>query len=190
MRLFRAPKRLMAVVLTVGLAGNALADDECQLTLSESLLDLGLMSRLAQNDSAPQRLLGERRLSLNLSCPQPADMSVFYRALAANAQYLQFTEHGHYALQVSDGVLDGQAVELGLLPGAGQPPATVATALNWRPGHGVVPMVRGTPVQGQHFSLQVSLSAWADVAATHVRDATTWEVSGTFDAPKADATGN
>ncbi|MBJ2264961.1 DUF1120 domain-containing protein [Pseudomonas sp. MF6787] len=185
MRLFRAPKRLMAVVLTVGLAGNALADDECQLTLSESLLDLGLMSRLAQNDSAPQRLLGERRLSLNLSCPQPADMSVFYRALAANAQHLQFTEHGHYALQVSDGVLDGQAVELGLLPGAGQPPATVATALNWRPGHGVVPMVGGNPVQGQHFSLQVSLSAWADVAATHVRDATTWEVSGTFDAPQS-----
>ncbi|MGK9559420.1 hypothetical protein O6495_24655, partial [Salmonella enterica subsp. enterica] len=46
-------------------------------------------------------------------------------------------------------------------------------------------MVGGNPVQGQHFSLQVSLSAWADVAATHVRDATTWEVSGTFDAPQS-----
>ncbi|NMX61252.1 DUF1120 domain-containing protein [Pseudomonas sp. WS 5059] len=182
MPLLRALRRLTAAVLSVGLAGNALANDECQLNISESLLDFGQMSRLAQNDSAPQRLLGERRLSLNLNCPQPSDMSVFYSALAANAHRLQFTEHGTYALHVSDGVLDGQAVELGLLPGAGQPPASVASALSWRPGHGVAPVQGASVVQGRQFSLQLSLSAWADVAATHVREATTWEVSGTFDA--------
>ncbi|WP_257228300.1 DUF1120 domain-containing protein [Pseudomonas sp. NIBRBAC000502773] len=168
--------------MSVSLVTDVLANDECQLNISESLLDFGLMKRLAQNDSAPQRLLGERRLSLNLNCPQPADMSVFYRALAASAQRLQLTEHGTYALQVSDGVLDGQAVELGLLPAAGQAPAVVGTALNWRPGHGVAPVQGASVVQGKHFALQVSLSAWADIAATRVREATTWEVSGTFDA--------
>lgn len=182
MPLLRAVRRLPAILIALGLAGNALADDECQLNISESLADFGLMSRLAQNDSAPERLLGERRLSLNLNCPQPADMSVFYSALAASAHRLQFTEHGSYALQVSDGVLDGQAVELGLLPGAGQPPASVGTTLNWRPGHGVAPVHGGSVVQGRKLSLQVSLRAWADVAATHVREAKTWEVSGIFDA--------
>jgi hypothetical protein len=181
MPLFRAPW-LTAALMSVSLVTDVLANDECQLNISESLLDFGLMKRLAQNDSAPQRLLGERRLSLNLNCPQPADMSVFYRALAASAQRLQLTEHGTYALQVSDGVLDGQAVELGLLPAAGQAPAVVGTALNWRPGHGVAPVQGASVVQGKHFALHVSLSAWADIAATRVREATTWEVSGTFDA--------
>ncbi len=182
MLFFRALRRLTAVVLTVGFAGHAMANDDCQLNISEAVLDLGLMSRLAQNDSDPQRLLGERRLNLNLTCPQPADMSVFYRALAANAHRLQFTEHGTYALQISDGVLDGQAVELGLLPAAGQPPAVVGTALNWRPGHGVAPVQGASVVQGKHFAVQLSLSAWADIAATRVREATTWEAVGTFDA--------
>lgn len=185
MPLFRAPW-LTAALMSIGLVANVWADDECRLNISEPVLDFGLMKRLAQHDAAPQRLLGERRLSLNLNCPQPADMSVFYRALAASAQRLQFTEHGTYALQVSDGVLDGQAVELGLLPAAGQAPAAVGTTLSWLPGHGVAPVQGTRVVQGKHFALHVSLSAWADVAATRVREATTWEVSGTFDTRQGD----
>jgi len=181
MPFIRAPW-LTAVLMTVSFVGTALADDECQLNISEPLLDFGLMKRLAQNDSAPQRLLGERRLSLNLNCPETTDMSVFYRALAADAQRLQFTEHGSYAIEVSDGVLDGQAVELGLLQAAAQPPAAIGSAVNWRPGYGVAPVQGGAVLRGKHLSLQLSLSAWADMAATHVREATTWEVSGTFDA--------
>ena len=185
MPLFRAPW-LTAALMSVGLVANVWADDECRINISEPVLDFGLMKRLAQHDAAPQRLLGERRLSVNLNCPQPADMSVFYRALAASAQRLQFTEHGTYALQVSDGVLDGQAVELGLLPAAGQAPAAVGTTLSWLPGHGVAPVQGTRVVQGKHFALQVGLSAWADVAATRVREATTWEVSGTFDTRQGD----
>ena len=181
MPFIRAPW-LTAVLMTVSLVGTALADDECQLNISEPLLDFGLMKRLAQNDSAPQRLLGERRLSLNLNCPETTDMSVFYRALAADAQRLQFTEHGSYAIEVSDGMLDGRAVELGLLQAAAQPPAAIGSAVNWRPGYGVAPVQGGAVLRGKHLSLQLSLSAWADMAATHVREATTWEVSGTFDA--------
>ncbi|WP_082340949.1 DUF1120 domain-containing protein [Pseudomonas sp. MIACH] len=185
MLLFRAPW-LTAALMSVGLVANVWADDECRINISEPVLDFGLMKRLAQHDAAPQRLLGERRLSVNLNCPQSTDMSVFYRALAASAQRLQFTEHGTYALQVSDGVLDGQAVELGLLPAAGQAPAAVGTTLSWLPGHGVAPVQGTRVVQGKHFALQVSLSAWADVAATRVREATTWEVSGTFDTRQGD----
>ncbi|OXS22175.1 DUF1120 domain-containing protein [Pseudomonas rhodesiae] len=174
-----------ASLLIVGATANALANDECQLTLSESLLDLGLMNRLAQTDSAPQRLLGERRLRLTLACPQAQDLNVFYRALAASAERLQFTEHGSYALELSDGVVDGRSVELGLMPVAGQPPAVVGPRLTWRTGHLVAPVQGGAVVQGKNFSLQLSLSAWADRAATYVRDATTWEVNGTFEAQRS-----
>ena len=159
---------------------TAQADDECQLNVSESRLDFGLMNRAAQRDSAAQRLLGERHLRLTFNCPRPTDPSLFYRALAANAERLQFTAQGSYALQVSEGVLDGQAVSLGLLPASGQPPIAIGTTLDWRPGHGIAPVQNGTRLTGKHFALQLSVSAWADAAATRVREATTWEASGSL----------
>lgn len=172
--------RLTTTCALLGAFTAAQAQDECQLNVSEARLDFGTMNRAAQRDSAALRLLGERRLSLTYSCPTPTDPSLFYRALAASAERLQFTEHGSYAIQVSDGVLDGQAVTLGLLPASGQPPVDTGAALAWRPGHGIVPVQGGTLLNGKHFSLQLSVSAWADSAATRVKDATTWEVSGTL----------
>ncbi|WP_179179499.1 DUF1120 domain-containing protein [Pseudomonas sivasensis] len=177
---------LRVACLLLIVSNCALAADECQLNLSEARLDFGSMNRAAQHDSAPQRLLGERRLSLTLNCAQPRDMSLFYRAVAASAERLQFTEHGSYAIQVSDGMLDGQAVNLGLLPANGQPPVATGAALGWRPGHGIAPMLNGTPLTGKHFTLQLSVSAWADAAATRVRDATTWEVTGRVSHPQSE----
>ncbi|MBJ2317779.1 hypothetical protein C1X27_01090 [Pseudomonas sp. MPR-AND1B] len=164
--------------LLLGIAGTAQALEECQLNVSEAQVDFGLMNRLAQHDGAPERLLGERRLSVNVNCPQAGDLSLFYRALAATPQRLQFTEHGSYAIEVGNAVLDGRAVELGLLTAAGQPPVMSATVLEWRPGHGIAPIEQGAVLIGKTLSLQLTLRAWAGVAAIQARDATTWEVSG------------
>jgi hypothetical protein len=172
--------RHLSAWLLIGALGTAQAQDDCQLTISEPLLDFGLMNRTAQKDSAPQRWLGERRLSVHFNCPQPTDMSLFYRALAAGSQRLRFTEHGSYEIQAGDGVLDGQAVELGLLPANGQPPVLNGAVLNWRADHGIAPVQNGSALTGRRFSLQLTVGAWADVGATHVRDATTWEAYGTF----------
>lgn len=165
------------------LAGAVHAEDECRLDLSESRLDFGLMSRATGATLAPQRLLGERRLSLTLNCPQPSDMSLFYRAMAAGTERLRFTEGGSYRVQVRDAVLDGRAVELGLLAGPGQAPGMVASTLNWRADHGLVPMYNDQPATGRSFSVQLEVSAWAKTEATRVRDAITWETSGLVDAP-------
>ncbi|WP_168232421.1 DUF1120 domain-containing protein [Pseudomonas veronii] len=165
------------------LAGTVHAQDDCRLDLSQSRLDFGLMKRASGPASAPERLLGERRLSLTLNCPQPSDMRLFYRALAAGTERLRFTEGGSYRVQVRDGVLDGRAVELGLLPGQDQAPAAVASTLTWRADHGIVPMYNGQPATGSSFSVQLDVSAWALDAATHVRDAVTWETEGLVDAP-------
>lgn len=170
--------RSLCMWLLLGIAGTAQALEECQLNVSEAQVDFGLMSRFAQHDGAPERLLGERRLSVNVNCPQAEDLSLFYRALAATPQRLQFTEHGSYAIEVGNAVLDGRAVELGLLTAAGQPPVMSATVLEWRPGHGIAPIEQGAVLMGKTLSLQLTLRAWADAAAIQARDATTWEVSG------------
>ncbi|WP_242171480.1 MULTISPECIES: DUF1120 domain-containing protein [unclassified Pseudomonas] len=164
------------------LSSGAWAADECQLNLSQAQLDFGLMNRAVALAPAPERLLGERRISLTLNCPQPTDMSVFYRGLGAGAERFRFSERGSYGLRVSEAVLDGQAVELGLIAGQGQPPATVSAQLAWQPDHGIVPMRAGVAVSGRNLSLQIDASAWASEDAARVRDAVTWDVAGLFDA--------
>ncbi|RON01968.1 hypothetical protein BK659_26015 [Pseudomonas brassicacearum] len=162
----------------------ALADD-CQLNLSQPVLDYGLMNRAVRPDTTPERNLGERRLSLNLSCSQPTDMSVFYRAIAATAERYHFAERGSYEMRIRDAVLDGQSVELGLIASAGQVPGATASSLIWRPEHGVVPVRAGIPLQGRSFSAQLELTAWVQEQAMQVRDAVTWETTGVFDAVAA-----
>lgn len=158
------------------------ATDDCQFNLSQPVLDYGLMNRALRPDSAPERNLGERQLSLSLNCSQPTDMSLFYRALAATAERFHFAERGSYQIRIRDAVLDGQPVELGLIAGVGQSPAASASNLIWRPAHGVVPVQAGVPLQGRSFSAQLELTAWVQEQGMQVRDAVTWDVSGVFDA--------
>ncbi|MFT0476637.1 DUF1120 domain-containing protein [Pseudomonas antarctica] len=167
------------------LSANAWAAEECQLNLSQAQLDFGLMNRAVALVPAPERLLGERRISLTLNCPQPTDMSLFYRAPGAGAERFRFTERGSYGLRVSEALLDGQAVELGVIAGQGQPPSAVSTHLAWKADHGLVPMRAGMPMTGRNLSLQIDASAWAREDAARVRDAVTWEVAGLFDAVTA-----
>lgn len=171
--------------LSLLLGANAWGAEECQLNLSESVLDFGLMNRAGASMPATERLLGERRLSLTLNCPNPTDMSLFYRGLASGTERFRFTERGSYSLRVSDAVLDGQAVELGLLSGSGQPAIRTGAILGWRPEHGIVPMRGGVPVNGRSLSLQVEAKAWAQEEASRVTDAVTWDTSGVFDAINA-----
>lgn len=174
--------------LVLLLSTSAWGNDECRLNLSESTLDFGLMNRAVALTPAPERLLGERRISLTLNCPQVQDLSLFYRAMAAGAQRYRFTERGTYRLQVSEAVVDGYAVQLGLLAGNGQPPVASGTQLVWRPEHGIVPLRDGAAMSGRSLSLQIDASAWADEAAARVNDAVTWDSGGVFDAINAGRT--
>ncbi|MDY7535268.1 DUF1120 domain-containing protein [Pseudomonas sp. Bout1] len=176
-------KRLMSICLLV-LAGADVAlaqSDDCRLNLSEPHLDFGLMNRAIHRPSGSEIALGERFLSLSLNCQKPTDMSIFYRALAIGAERFRFSDQGHYIMQASDGVLDGQAVELGLIPGRGQPPGIRANRLDWHADHAIAPLRDGLPVQGSVFSVQLRVSARAQESAAHVRDAVTWEAFGLFE---------
>ncbi|MET0774269.1 MAG: DUF1120 domain-containing protein [Pseudomonas mandelii] len=162
--------------------------DDCQFNLSQPVLDYGLMNRAIRPDAAPERNLGERQLSLTLSCAQPIDMSLFYRAMTATAERFHFAERGSYQMRIRDAVLDGQSVEIGLIAEVGQPPAETASSLIWRPAHGIVPVQAGVAVQGRIFSAQLQLTAWVQEQGMQVRDAVTWEAFGVFDAVAAGRT--
>ena len=181
---------LMLPLIPLALSGfTSLASasvDECRFHLSQPDLDFGLMNRAIRADSALERTLGERQMSLSLSCSLPTDMSLFYRAMAATADRFHFAERGSYQLRIRDAVLDGRSVDLGLIGAGGQPPVATASNLIWRPGHGVVPVHAGLPLQGRTFSAQLELTAWVEEQGMQVRDALTWEASGVFEAVAAE----
>lgn len=117
------------LLLTLGalslstMAPHAWADaNDCQLNVSQPVLDYGLMNRAIRADSLPERTLGERRVSLTLSCSHPTDMTLFYRAMAATAERFRLADQGSYAVRVGHAVLDGQSVDLGLVSATGQTP--------------------------------------------------------------------
>ncbi len=173
----------LATLILSGLTPQAWAlADECQLTLSQPVLDYGSMNRAVRANTAAEQPLGERRLSLNLNCPQPTDMTLFYRAMAATAERFRFTEHGSYAVRMGDAVLDGQPVDLGLISAVGQVPEEATSSLLWRPQQAIVPVRGGVAVQGKSLSAQLELTAWAQEKALQVRDAVVWETTGLFDA--------
>ena len=178
---------LKPAVLSVSLllGANAWGMDECQLNLSETQVDFGQMNRAVAQGLAAEHRLGERRLSLSLNCPNPTDLSLFYRAMVAGGERFQFAQQGSYSLRASDALLDGQAVELGLLPGSGQPAVSSGSTLRWAPKHGIVPMRAGVPVNGRSLSMQLEVSAWATDDALRANDAVTWDASGVFDAINA-----
>jgi len=180
---------LLLALTSSGFTPLALAlPDDCQFNLSQPVLDYGLMNRAIRPDFAPERNLGERQLSLSLSCSKPFDMSLFYRAMAATAERFHFAERGSYQMRIRDAVLDGQPVEIGLIAGVGQPPVVTASNLVWQPGYGVVPVQAGVPLQGRSFSAQLDLTAWVQERGMQVRDAVTWEADGVFDSVAADRT--
>jgi hypothetical protein len=178
--------RLLASLVPLAFTSLAWASaDDCQLNLSQPVLDYGLMNRAIRADSTAERNLGERRLSLNLSCSSSTDMSLFYRAMAVTANRFHFAERGSYQMRIRDAVLDGQSVELGLIAAAGQTPALIASDVIWRPEYGVVPVQAGVPLRGRNFSAQLELTAWVQEQGMQVRDAMTWEATGVFDAVAA-----
>jgi hypothetical protein len=186
MKLSRPLLLTLGTLMLSGLAPQAWAlADECQLTLSQPVLDYGLMNRAVHANAPGERTLGERRLSLNLNCLHPTDMTLFYRAMAATAERFRFAEHGSYAVRMGDAVLDGQPVDLGLIPAVGQVPEVTASSLLWRPQQTIVPVRGGVAVQGQSLSAQLELTAWAPEKALQVRDAVVWETTGLFDAVAA-----
>jgi hypothetical protein len=173
----------LGTLMLSGLAPHAWAlADECKLTLSQPVVDYGLTNRAIRANGSAEQTLGERHLSLNLSCPQPTDMTLFYRAMAATAERFRFAEHGSYAVRMSDAVLDGQPVDLGFISAIGQVPEASASSLLWQPQQAIVPVRSGVAAQGQSLSAQLELTAWASEKALQVRDAVVWETTGLFDA--------
>lgn len=176
-------------------SSTSMAISDCNIQLSESTVDYGRLYPEKLTMSPMGGLtspLDKRSVVLNLSCSQPSDLTLFFKAPAAGQNAFLLGQQGTFSLRIRDALLDGHAVNLGQVqvPGDRSLKSGAASSLLLTPGYGVVPVVNGLAAQGTSFSARVEIEA----SLTHragslsaIRDETPWVQEGTFDAAGADS---
>ncbi|HVI56831.1 MAG TPA: hypothetical protein VM621_17455 [Luteibacter sp.] len=161
----------------------------CEVTSSAPQVDYGRLSRATMAvDASGDLVLPARSITLSVRCPEPQDMTVFFRAQPADTKAFRFTGQGRFGLRLRGGVLDGEAVDLGQLERQGDIPIRVASSLPWQPDQGIAPVKAGRVATGRVFIAQVDIDATVKAQAMSVRDATRWTILGEIDAVGARVT--
>jgi len=182
MSAFRWPRPFVALCLWVMVAAMPARAADCEMSLSTPQVDFGRVSRATMVAAGDAWLLPSRTVALTVRCPEPRDMTLRFRAAPADAREFRLAEHARLALHVHDGLLDGQAVELG--QGDGQ----VATAIGkgaWLPDQGLAPFKGGHVATGRVFNAQIDLQPRVDNRAWNVGDTRPWSFVGLIEAVAA-----
>ncbi|MDQ0009502.1 hypothetical protein J2T07_001679 [Luteibacter jiangsuensis] len=155
----------------------------CEVTTGTARIDYGRLSRATTVSAESGELaLPLRTARLDVSCSQPEDMTVFFRAMPLDARVFRFVDRGRFSLRLRDGLLDGERVDLGQLDRPGTTPARTGASLPWLPEQGIAPVKAGHVVTGRVFSAYIDIDTRLDADALVVGDATQWLVQGRVEA--------
>ncbi|WP_421535050.1 hypothetical protein [Pseudomonas marginalis] len=167
-------------LLGVGVINNgAQAEQQCQLQLSESTLDLGRFNRDQPVPIKGSNLLsvGKRTLNLSATCGADSVMALTFKGAQGREQGYRFANNGVFIVKVIGAQLDGKPVRLRPLDAA----QTTASELFVQPGQELSPYVGTTPATGEYLNVQVEIEARIDRAGMRVSADEEWEGSGQFE---------
>jgi len=168
------------LVSSVMWSAQALA--ECTMDVSQPQLDFGMLQR--DNTIRSEKIaLGERSVSINVSCERDSDMTLFLRGTALDSERFKWDAHSNYRVRLSGASLDGKPVVMIETVPTGEGAVTAVASEFWRPGRGVVPMTEGRVMQGKHLRLQASFVGEAATQAFRVRDNTEWQAQAMVELP-------
>ena len=182
----RASMYVAVLLLALLVAPTASARGaDCDVTLSTAQIDYGRLSRATLAAGTNGRLaLPLRTVGLHIRCPEPQDMAVRFRGVAADDTGFRFTDIGRFSLRLRDGWLDGERVNLGQIDGGGAP-GPIDAALPWTPDRALAPVKNGRVAMGRDFSAQIDIAADVDERALTLSDAVRWAVSGSVETASA-----
>ncbi|QZC93112.1 hypothetical protein K2E96_19050 [Pseudomonas sp. ERGC3:05] len=107
---------VLALIALLGLAisNPAQAEQQCQLQLSESALDLGRFNRDQPVPVKGSNLLslGKRTLNLSATCGANSIMALAFKGQQDHEQGYRFANNGVFVVKVIDAQLDGKPVRL------------------------------------------------------------------------------
>jgi len=181
--------RAMSVLLLCLLALAAVTPVRaagCDMSLDAPQIDYGRLSRATMVAEGDDWLLPPRTVTLTVSCPEPRDMTLRFRAPADDAGEFRFTERGRLSPHLHDGVLDGEAVALGPVDESARTAVRNGAGLAWLPDQPLAPLKAGRVAMGRVFRVQLDLQARVNDSAMNGRDATSWSFDGLIEAVSAD----
>jgi hypothetical protein len=175
---------VVAVIALISLPTHAAPNDNCQMQISNTVIDYGHVTRaelLGRQVSPTSFALGKQTMTLSVNCRQPALMTIYFRGAAGDGNGYRFGNGGNFVLNLSLAQLDGKRVKLGNVRVTGQQPDNIAETILLTPGVGIVPMQDERTLKGASFSVQVEINTSVSGTASRVADRTTWRSSGSFE---------
>ncbi|WP_052071787.1 hypothetical protein [Sphingopyxis sp. MWB1] len=171
-------KSLLTLALFLGGAAHASA---CEVRLSDTEIDYGALNRgeIATGRPGTSIALGQKRLSLSISCAQPAPMGLRLDGDLAEADKLRFGPSGLFSLRLSNAMVDGVPVSL-TRKGGGNTADLSGAAVMLSPGQTVFAIQSGRRVVGKLLSATIEIDASIDGDLSRVRDATQIEGRATL----------
>lgn len=171
----------LGLVYGLLLAQQSLAQ-ECQINLSESVMDLGRLEHPGSRDApSPGNLyaLGNRTISLNASCSGATKLMLLLQGDTLGDKF-RFAQRGQVRVTLSNALLDGRNVDLAQVKDTAVPevfgPSVVAV-----PGDRIIPIRGGMPAEGSTLSLQVEIQPLVPVAELSSSEAKTLEGNVSFE---------
>ncbi|MGK3144123.1 hypothetical protein [Pantoea sp. C2G6] len=153
---------------------------ECQIQLSESLIDYGemtrgeLISRPGNSLSATELRMGDDRESeITVSCDRETPLTLVFNGPAKDNESYLFGEQGWVTLTLHDVTLDDRPVTI---ESAGKEAAQMA----FTPGNTMQFLQEGQIAAGSTLRAKVTIAGWLPAAATRVRDRQQWQLNGSF----------
>lgn len=163
--------------LALALLFSGLAQAECQLTLSRAELSYG---KVHDSDYSGQhkrwKTLNDRDVQLTAVCEAPVKMAVFVQG-GSQDEGFRFASDSVVLIAASNATLDGRPVSLGktishspfMLSGTGNDKALL------RDNEGLVPVDGEQIMEGQQFSVTLTVRPALSERDTQVRDNTRLE---------------
>ena len=170
-------QRLAALVLLV-LPGLSYAE-ECQLTLSQQVVDYRQMRR--DNIISSQQSwnkMPEKEINVSVYCPEKQQMATLVQGASGQKGRFQFGQNGGVAIKVSNLTLDGKSYNVGKTTDQVNftPEVDNGASLYLHDNEAIIAVENGQVPSGQQMNFTVTIfPVLNDSAFSHISDQTTLE---------------
>lgn len=143
-------------------------DTRCRLSVSNPVVDYGMMSRWQLEDIGVGSVSpGTRSLTISVVCPYSRTMSLRVEGEASEGG-LRYGEHGTTHLHLLDAQLDGNAVELRSVTPAGVITDSGGYRLALNAGQRLAPVIQGRLAEGKTLTARLEIQPVLAEGDAHV----------------------
>lgn len=133
-------------------------DKHCSLSVSNPVVDYGMMSRWQMEDMGASKVSpGKRSLMVNVVCPYSRTMILRIVGEGSELGGLRYGEHGTTRLRLLDAQLDGNIVELRTITPAGVITESGGHILALNAGQRLAPVMQGKLAEGKTLTVQMEI---------------------------------